>query len=314
MLRGVTTTPDPRRGDPHPIAPPAAGLQRRPHGSGDAWVDGPDGRRFWGAFGAAGLLVHDAERGVLLQHRVEWSHFGGTWGLPGGARHEDESAQDGARREAEEEAGVPAGSVQLRFTSVLDLGWWSYSTVVADVVEQFDPIIGDAESLELRWVRPPDVASLPLHPGFATSWPAIAADLNIRPVVIVDAANVVGSRPAGWWRDRAGAADRLIERLDRLGEHGWPAALLRLDQQSWWPRVRVVIEGQAKAATSTADGITVVRAERDGDTTIVSEATRAVNDGASVVVVTADRELSERVRALGGRVAPPGELRGLLGD
>ena len=31
--------------------------------------------------------------------------------------------------------------------------------------------------------------------------------------LVVDGANVVGSRPDGWWTDRAGAARRLHERL-----------------------------------------------------------------------------------------------------
>jgi 8-oxo-dGTP pyrophosphatase MutT (NUDIX family) len=152
-------------------------LPRRPHGSGDAWVEGPDGRRFWGTFGAAGLLVHSTGRGVLLQHRAEWSHFGGTWGLPGGARHEGESAVDGAMREANEEAGVPADAITVIFTTVLDLDWWSYTTVVAHTVRDFDPVIGDAESLELRWVGLDEVDSLPLHPGFALAWPDLRAEL-----------------------------------------------------------------------------------------------------------------------------------------
>src|SRR5580692_6708509 len=63
---------------------------------GDAWVEGPDGQRFWGRFGAAGLLVWDPAAGVLMQHRVAWSHFGGTWGIPGGARKQGESAEAGA--------------------------------------------------------------------------------------------------------------------------------------------------------------------------------------------------------------------------
>jgi 8-oxo-dGTP pyrophosphatase MutT (NUDIX family) len=54
------------------------------------------------------------ERGVLLQHRVAWSHFGDTWGLPGGARHQDESACEEALRESAEEAGVPASAVRPR--------------------------------------------------------------------------------------------------------------------------------------------------------------------------------------------------------
>ncbi len=32
-------------------------------------------------------------------------------------------------------------------------------------------------------------------------------------ILVVDAANVVGSRPDGWWKDRAGAARRLHEGL-----------------------------------------------------------------------------------------------------
>lgn len=67
-----------------------AAAPRPPHGPrdpGDAWVVAPSGERYWGRFGAAGLLAIDPERGVLLQHRVSWSHFGDTWGLPGGARH-----------------------------------------------------------------------------------------------------------------------------------------------------------------------------------------------------------------------------------
>ncbi|HEY5222125.1 MAG TPA: NUDIX hydrolase [Microbacteriaceae bacterium] len=152
-------------------------LPRRPRGSGDAWVSGPDGRRFWGTFGAAGLLALSEQHAVLLQHRAEWSHFGGTWGLPGGARHEGESAVDGALREAEEEAGVPSDAIRVLFTSVLDLGWWSYTTVVARTVREFEPVIGDAESLELRWVGVDDVSELPLHPGFEAAWPGLRAEI-----------------------------------------------------------------------------------------------------------------------------------------
>ena len=147
-------------------------------GSGDAWVYGPDGARFWGLYGAAGLLVHSAERGVLLQHRALWSHHGDTWGLPGGARHENESALDAALREAEEEAGVPAHLVRVSFSSVIDLGFWSYTTVVALAVEHFEPVIGDTESIALGWVPSADVDRVPLHPGFADSWSALGDRLG----------------------------------------------------------------------------------------------------------------------------------------
>jgi 8-oxo-dGTP pyrophosphatase MutT (NUDIX family) len=144
---------------------------RRPHGPGDAWVDGPQGR-FWGRFGAAGLLLAHPDAGVLLQLRAEWSHLGGTWGLPGGARHDEhESARDGALREAGEEAGVPPELVTVLTESVLDLGYWTYTTVLARAVHVFEPVIGDAESVSLRWVPFGDVESLPLHPGVAAGWP-----------------------------------------------------------------------------------------------------------------------------------------------
>ncbi|MDO9396688.1 MAG: NUDIX hydrolase, partial [Herbiconiux sp.] len=188
-----------------------------PRDSGDAWVEGPDGRRYWGRYGAAGLLVHDPAAGVLLQHRAEWSHFGGTWGLPGGARHEGESAVAGAVREAGEEAGVPADALEIAFTSTLDLGYWSYVTVVTRAARPFTPEIGDAESLELRWVPLDEVERLPLHPGFGSSWPALRARLDERIRIVVDAANVVGSRPDGWWKDRLGAAEKLLTALAALG-------------------------------------------------------------------------------------------------
>ncbi|TPW73774.1 NUDIX domain-containing protein [Schumannella sp. 10F1B-5-1] len=149
---------------------------RRPRGPEDVWVDGPDGR-FWGSFGAAGLLVaHDDA--VLLQLRAEWSHFGGTWGIPGGARKSGETAEQAALREADEEAGVPPESVRVLDELVFDLGYWSYTTVLARVGERFTPIVGDAESLRLDWVDIAAVDALPLHPSFAASWPELRRRLG----------------------------------------------------------------------------------------------------------------------------------------
>ena len=152
-------------------------LPRRPHGPGDEWVYGENGEKFWGSFGAAGLLVWHRSLGILLQHRAIWSHFGGTWGLPGGARKPDETAIDGAMREANEEAGVDAVLLRVMFSTVLDRGVWTYTTVVAEAVQEFEPVIGDAESVALRWVAIADVDELPLHPGFAASWPELRARL-----------------------------------------------------------------------------------------------------------------------------------------
>jgi 8-oxo-dGTP pyrophosphatase MutT (NUDIX family) len=150
--------------------------QRRPHGPEDVWVDGAHGR-FWGANGAAGLLIADDGR-VLLQLRAVWSHLGGTWGIPGGARKGDETAEEAAIREADEEAGVPPALVEVIGSSVFDLGYWSYTTVLARARRPFEPFLGDAESLELRWTSFAEVAGLPLHPGFAASWPELRGRLE----------------------------------------------------------------------------------------------------------------------------------------
>ncbi len=208
------------------------------------------------------MLALDPERGVLLQHRVSWSHFGNTWALPGGARHEGESARDGALRESGEEAGVPASAVRARFESVLDLGIWSYSTLVADVTMPFEPVISDPESVALEWVAVDEVDSLPLHPGFAASWPALRDALTVRPAIVVDVANVMGSVPDGWWKDRAGAATQLLTRVSTLAERGVDADLLGLSATRWFPSVTAVLEGQARAAEPAVPAIR--RASRRG--------------------------------------------------
>ncbi|MBD3943859.1 NUDIX domain-containing protein [Microbacterium sp. NEAU-LLC] len=286
------------------IEPLAPGEPRRPHGPrdpGDAWVVAPTGERYWGRFGAAGLLAVDPQRGVLLQHRVSWSHFGDTWALPGGARHEGESACDGALREAAEEAGVPDSAVRPRVLSVFDLGYWSYTTVVGDVVVPFEPVISDPESRELAWVPVDRVTDYPLHPGFAASWERLRGLLDVRPAVVVDVANVMGSVPDGWWRDRPGAATRLLGRLSALVEQGVAASALELDEQTWYPPWTAVVEGQARAVADV-DRIAVVRAHGEGDDTIVDEARRLAASGHSVIVVTSDRGLSERIKDAGGAV------------
>ncbi|MGK3953215.1 NUDIX domain-containing protein [Microbacterium sp. I2] len=297
------------------IEPPAPGEPRRPLGPrdpGDAWVVAPTGERYWGRFGAAGLLAVDPDRGVLLQHRVSWSHFGDTWALPGGARHEDESACDGALREAAEEAGVPASAIRPRVLSVLDLGYWSYTTVIGDVVEPFEPVISDPESRELAWVPADEVTRHPLHPGFADSWERLRALLPLRPAVVVDVANVMGAVPDGWWRDRAGAAERLLVRLGTLAQQGTPAAALELPEHTWYPHWTAVVEGQARAAEAT-NGVEVVRAEASGDDAIVAAAEHLVAAGDRVTVVTSDRGLAARVQDAGAAVRGARWLLELLG-
>lgn len=120
-------------------------------------------------------------------------------------------------------------------------------------------------------------------------------------MLVIDAANVIGSRPTGWWRDRPGAARAFTERVRAAVAAG------RLD-----PPVTVVLEGRARAgaAEADADGVTVVHAPGVGDDTVAAIA-RADRE---VVVVTADRELAERARTANATVVGPSWLLDRLVD
>jgi len=145
---------------------------------GDAWVEGPDGKRYWGMFGAAGLLVMHRPLGVLLQLRAEWSHYGGTWGIPGGALKLGEEAVTAALREANEEAAVPEDKITVLHTVVLDLGFWSYTTVLGISQEFFEPRVTDHESVALEWVALEEVSTRELHPAFGKAWPELRVALE----------------------------------------------------------------------------------------------------------------------------------------
>jgi predicted RNA-binding protein with PIN domain len=118
-------------------------------------------------------------------------------------------------------------------------------------------------------------------------------------LIVVDGANVVGSVPDGWWRDRRGAATRLRDALAARDTTTLPAALLGA--------VTLVVEGAARGVPPVA-GVAVEAAPKSGDDHIV--ALVADNVGRRpVVVVTSDRELRQRVRELGASIVSPGELR-----
>ncbi|MGX1853778.1 NTP pyrophosphohydrolase [Streptomyces sp. NBC_01456] len=116
-------------------------------------------------------------------------------------------------------------------------------------------------------------------------------------LVIVDAANVVGSVPDGWWRDRHGAAERLRDALAGYAGDGLPGLMA--------PPLELVlvVEGAARGVESV-DGVRVVAADGSGDDRIV-RLVADEGDGRDSLVVTADRELRERVQALGARVTGP---------
>jgi hypothetical protein len=112
--------------------------------------------------------------------------------------------------------------------------------------------------------------------------------------IVVDGANVVGSRPDGWWADRPGAARRLWVRLRLLADGG--------------AEVILVLEGKARAGVPEAPGPPrVVHARGEGDATIL-DVVRNQADPEQWAVVTADRALADAVRALGARVVGPSLL------
>jgi 8-oxo-dGTP diphosphatase len=155
--------------------------------------------------------------------------------------------------------------------------------------------------------------------------------------IIVDVANVMGSRPDGWWRDRAGAAVRLHADIAALAAKS--AALAAsghpiLPDEPDPPRFVMVLEGAARAAaariraddgrTRADDGRTraddgqaraddgpvrVVQADGSGDDAIVALARELPGRR---FVVTADRELQRRCVAAGAAILRPGWLLGLV--
>jgi hypothetical protein len=128
-------------------------------------------------------------------------------------------------------------------------------------------------------------------------------------VLLVDIANVMGSRPDGWWRDRAGAAARLLNGLEPL--HGAEVTLPTGAGTARITEVRAVTEGAARSAEGPQT-VSVLRAGADGDSEIVEEAIRLTASGKTPLVVTADRGLRRRLPEQ-TLIAGPGWLNRLLG-
>jgi hypothetical protein len=119
-------------------------------------------------------------------------------------------------------------------------------------------------------------------------------------VLLVDAANVVGARPDGWWRDRAGATQRLLGRL------ALAAPDLTAPDGSRVTDVVAVVEGRARDVRGP-EGVRLVRAQGSGDDAVVTCAAELAGQGTPVLVVTADRGLRTRLPA-GTAVTGPGWL------
>jgi predicted RNA-binding protein with PIN domain len=207
--------------------------------------------------------------------------------------------------------------------------------LIADIADGYDVVIMGADKWEQvndpAWyadeatrdaavARLPEVLVVP-RPGFSTDGATvldideelthvsstrvrngevhlIAPEANHR--LIVDGNNVIGSRPNGWWRDRKGAARNLIRSLQELSA-------------SSGERIAVVFDGRPLPdfPEGVHDGVLVAYATRAGrdaaDDRIAAEVERD-RDAGSLTVVTSDRGLDERVRALGAHVVSAGML------
>ncbi|CAO5245315.1 hypothetical protein [Frankia sp. AgKG'84/4] len=128
---------------------------------------------------------------------------------------------------------------------------------------------------------------------------------------MVDGANVIGARADGWWRDRPGAARRLVAEIA-----AWTAATnsdpVQSGQEELPARIVVVLEGAARSgipagevdtepapvtvAPARRPAVVVMHAPGHGDDAIVAATAEA---GPGPLVITSDRALVERVRALG---------------
>jgi hypothetical protein len=114
----------------------------------------------------------------------------------------------------------------------------------------------------------------------------------------IDASNVIGSRPDGWWRDRDGAARRLIEEIREWADE----------------ETTVVLDAGPDDLLGTVDNVTVVRASRRGRDAADDEIIELVSGRHDARVVTSDAELARRARALGADVVGAGEFRRRLGS
>ena len=118
--------------------------------------------------------------------------------------------------------------------------------------------------------------------------------------MFVDGANVVGSIPDGWWRDRAAAAARLHTALENTD--------LSFDV------VVLVLEGKARAGVPEGEtlGVTTVHAPSSGDDEIVARCRDHAESGDTVTVASADRGLLTRLAPLGVTTLGPRTLRAEL--
>jgi hypothetical protein len=200
-------------------------------------------------------------------------------------------------------------------TRVEDHGGWSFTSVIGSLSEKVDVKASSRETRRAEWVRVEELEDRKLFAPFERSWPGLREAMK-GVVLVVDGANVVGSRPDGWWKDRAGANARLRDGLAGLaarneGVRGVPPELAAFDR--CYPEIVLVVEGAARpVADEQVEGVRVVAAPGSGDDHIV-DLVRRPDPDTGYLVVTADRELRARCREAGAHVTGPRWLTDRIG-
>jgi predicted RNA-binding protein with PIN domain len=119
---------------------------------------------------------------------------------------------------------------------------------------------------------------------------------------LVDASNVVGSRPDGWWRDRQGATARLLDALRRFaGDDDDVVVVLDAGPRDWVGR-----DGPFEVVLASRRG-------RDAADDEIARLLDADDDPSSIRVVTSDAALAQRARERGADVVGAGVFRRQLG-
>lgn len=123
--------------------------------------------------------------------------------------------------------------------------------------------------------------------------------------LIVDAMNVIGARPDGWWRDRAAARRALVGSLSALVDR--------------YDRITVVFDGRAssgeveEAARARVTAVFAPGGPNAADAAIVDLVATAGETGSGdLVVVTSDAKLAADVRSLGATTMGAGTFRDAL--
>jgi len=168
----------------------------RVRGDGDGWVMSDNGAHYWGRHGAAGLLLRvpraDGSPAVLLQHRAPWSHQGGTWGLPGGARDSHETVEQAAVREVRTERPGDAATTTIA-RDMADKGTQPAQGQTS-VAESSENIKGDANAAAMKQESPAEMNAATrgagkrdlLGGGDPNAVPRAIADDSKRPQRVVE--------------------------------------------------------------------------------------------------------------------------------